>query len=486
MLLENVIHVLLIEDEQYDVRRVRNTLQYSGGPIEIDQVVSDGLSALDVLTSRAHFFDVVIMDMQIAGGLKGEELIRKIKAIDPTVQIIVVTKMTINITDFAFADRLLRSGAFWYCTKYPTDIEQYIYQPTDFVISIVNAYQKRRLEIEQRRSAKKLLKHVEEKLAERKMIGQSTAVQRLHELIKQCSEGDAPVLISGASGTGKEVVATNIHYQSKRKLENLVTINCGSIPNELIESELFGYEKGAFTGATAKKPGLFEAANHGTVFLDEIGELPLSAQVKLLRVIQDGTIEKIGRTDTIKVDVRIIAATNKVLEQEVTAMRFRQDLYYRLNVLPIFVPPLKERREDIPLLWEYFLKQMSGEMFLTTPETKPDALDLLMKYDWAGNVREMKNIVQRILFTRADTITYELVRNALNPIRKSLASEIRDGVFYSGDGKMLPWRKMERMLREKYFRYVRENSRSDAEAAKKLGLAPPNYHRMCKEMGIKS
>jgi len=205
----------------------------------------------------------------------------------------------------------------------------------------------------------------------------------------------------------------------------------------------------------------------------------------LLRVIEDGTLEKIGRTETLKVDVRIIAATNKDLEHEVAQRNFRQDLYYRLNVVPIFILPLKQRREDIRLLWDHFLKQMSGEMGVATPMTHPAAAEMLAGYEWPGNVRELKNVVQRLLFTGAETLTAELVQNALRPIRKPLAKDLQETMFESPDGTSLPWRAMERVLREKYFRYIREHARSDAEAAKKLGLAPPNYHRMCKEMGIK-
>jgi two-component system response regulator AtoC len=485
MLIDTVIHVLLIEDEEYDARRIRKTLELSRGQIEIVHTVSDGRAALDVLTAHPDAIDVVIMDMQIPGGLKGENLIHEIKKIVPAIQIIVVTKMTVNITDFEFANRLLRAGAFWYCTKYPTDIESYIYQPTDFIISIVNAYEKRRLELEQTRSARKLIKNVAEKLADQQMLGNSAAIQKIRGIIRQCAESDATVLVSGSSGTGKELVATNIHYESRRKLENFVPINCGSIPNDLIESELFGYEKGAFTGASAKKAGLFEAANHGTIFLDEIGELPFSAQVKLLRVIQEGEIEKIGRTEKLKVDVRIIAATNKNLEQEVENNRFRQDLYYRLNVVPIHVPRLNQRREDIPVIWDYFLKQMSAEMSRSIPPTEPDALDLLMKYEWPGNVRELKNVVQRLLFDGGEEITSDMVKTALHPLRRSVAVDSDQSIAFGVNDEVLPWRQMERLMREKYFRYVRKNSGSDADAAKKLGLAPPNYHRMCKEMGIK-
>jgi len=195
-------------------------------------------------------------------------------------------------------------------------------------------------------------------------------------------------------GTGKELVAFNIHYTSDRKYENFVIINCGSLPSQLVESELFGYEKGAFTGADKKKLGLFEIANHGTIFLDEITELPLPAQVKLLRVIQEGEIEKIGRTEKIKVDVRIIAATNRNVEEEVKEKRFREDLYYRLNVLPIFVPDLKKRVTDIPLLIDYFLSSISIDMSKDKPEIPDETMKVFLNYEWPGNVRELKNVVE--------------------------------------------------------------------------------------------
>ncbi len=296
MFTDDVIGVLLIEDEEFDVRRVRSTLKPFADQIQIREVVSNGDTALELLAQHNDQFDVIIMDLQIAGGVMGEALIRAIKRVAPSLQIIVITKMTVNITDFDFANRLLQAGAFWYCTKYPTDIEGYIYQPTDFILSIFNAYQRKRLEREHSRSEKKLLHNVEGMLSRTRILGISEQMQKVRAQIKQLAAIDATVLISGASGTGKELVAINIHYESKRKLENFIPINCGSIPHDLIESELFGYEKGSFTGASTSKRGLFEQANHGTIFLDEVAELPLSAQVKLLRVIQDGEIEKIGRS----------------------------------------------------------------------------------------------------------------------------------------------------------------------------------------------
>jgi two-component system, NtrC family, response regulator AtoC len=480
------IQILLIEDEEFDVRRVQSTLKPFEHQIEIRDVVSNGDSALELLEHHKEHYDVVIMDLQIAGGTMGEVLIRAIKRVAPSHQIIVITKMTVNITDFDFANRLLQAGAFWYCTKYPSDIENYIYQPTDFILSIFNAYQRKKLEREKSRSERKLLRNVEEMLSRAKILGVSEQIQKIRAQIKQLAVTDATVLISGASGTGKELVAINIHYESKRKLENFVPINCGSIPDDLIESELFGYEKGAFTGANTNRRGLFEQANHGTIFLDEVAELPLTAQVKLLRVIQDGEIEKIGRTgEKMKVDVRIIAATNKVLQQEIAAGRFREDLFYRLHVVPLNISPLKERHEDILVLWEHFMRQMSIDMIKSTPSTEEAAFDVLKKYDWPGNVRELENVVQRLLLREENIITPKIIEEVLS-LRPLSPQADADAIFFQDSENASSLRDMETIFRKKYFEFIRKHSSSDAEAARKLGLAPPNFHRMCKELGLKS
>jgi two-component system response regulator AtoC len=293
------------------------------------------------------------------------------------------------------------------------------------------------------------------------------------------------VLISGSSGTGKELVAQHIHLKSKRRFENFVPINCGSIPSELVESELFGYEKGSFTGANAAKMGLFEKANHGTIFLDEIGELPLSAQVKLLRVIQEGEIEKIGRTEPVKVDVRIIAASNKELAHEVELKTFREDLYYRLNVVPVHVPQLRERVEDIPLLIDHFMAQFSTDMGKPVPEITDEAMSLLKIAPWKGNIRELKNVVQRLLFIGDLVISKETIQFVLGISDQELHSRHRQcsifhrcrTSFHCGS-----WNDL----------FVRNISNSSVpvlppmlKRRKKLGLAPSNYHRMSKELGIK-
>ncbi len=479
------INILLIEDEDYDVRRVMNTIKPFEDRIKVVDTVSNGKAALELLHSKKGQFDVAVMDYQIAGGIMGEELIQKIKEIDTAIQIIVITKMTINISDYNFANRLIKAGAFWYCTKYPGDIEEFIYQPTDFILSIFNAHEKCLLERERFRSYQKMHRNVEDILVQKKMVGESQIMTELKEEIKKFANSNVNTLIRGASGTGKELVAYNIHYRSDRKYENFIIINCGSLPSQLVESELFGYEKGAFTGADKKKLGLFEIANRGTIFLDEITELPLQAQVKLLRVIQDGEIEKIGRTEKIKVDVRIIAATNRNIEEEVKEKRFREDLYYRLNVLPIFVQDLKKRTSDIPLLIDYFLSNISMDMGKDKPEIPDETMKVFLNYEWQGNVRELKNVVQRMLFSSEGRITPLLAKRALG-IQEAQAS---DNEFGFGDmfntENIIPLKDMEKVLRKRYFKFVRLNSDSDTDAAKKLGIAPPNYYRMAKELGMK-
>jgi transcriptional regulator with GAF, ATPase, and Fis domain len=326
-------------------------------------------------------------------------------------------------------------------------------------------------------------------LSSKPIIGESEKIKELKNLILKCSQSSAPVLIFGASGVGKELVALHIHYSSSRKFETFMPINCGSIPNELVESELFGYEKGAFTGAVKEKKGLFEQADGGTIFLDEIGDLPLSAQVKLLRFLQEGEIEKIGRSQKIKINARIIAATNKNLQEEISAKKFREDLFYRLSVFPVYVPSMKERKEDIPILFDYFLNSFALENNLPVPKIEDEAMRIFIEYEWRGNVRELRNVANRILFLQKNIITKEIAQKALNFLNYNFLSENKteEDILskFANFKEIIPLKDFEMSLRKKYFEYVRSNSSSDAEAAKKLGLAPPNFHRMLKELGLK-
>lgn len=484
-MINRCIRLLLIEDESFDVKRVEKTIHPFHNKIEIADVVADGETALQRLREFPEQFDVIVMDFQIAGSLMGENLIHEIKKIDLTHQIIVMTKLTLNSADFEFANRLLEAGAMWYCTKYPGDITDAIYQPTDFVLSIYNAFEKRKLEKQRLKTTQKLQKNIQDRLTARPLIGDCHDIRKMADLIAQVAQTDTGVLIEGASGTGKELVAQHIHFQSPRKFEEFVPVNCGSLPENLIESELFGYQKGAFTGATQNKKGLFEVAHKGTIFLDEIAEIPLQTQATLLRVLQEGEIDKIGRSQKMNVDVRIIAATNVDLKQAIRNGRFREDLYYRLNVVPIRIPPLKERAEDIPLLVDHFLALTSQDMNRPKPSVRKQGMDLLIRHDWPGNVRELQNVIQRLLlFSRSD-ISEQDVQLALGI--QSREPRPQAGQFNPlwSETHILPWREMEKEVRKTYFEFVRKHSKSDADAARKLGFAPPNYHRICKELGLK-
>ncbi len=475
------INLLLIEDEDYDVARVRNTIQQFRERIQLRDIVSSGSEAVELISANPDHYDVVVMDYQISGGLSGENLIRKIKSLSPTAQIIVITKRTINLNDLEFANRLIDSGAMWYCTKYPGDIEDYIYQPTDFVLSIFNAYEKAQLERDKNRSTNRLRQNIADAINARRIVGESPPMKALRQRIRQCANMDANVLIFGASGTGKELVAANIHYRSERSLEQFVPVNCGSLPDDLIESELFGFSKGSFTGAATAKKGLFEVAHKGTIFLDEVAELPLAAQVKLLRVLQNGEIDKIGRTGSLKVDARVIAATNKDLEVEVREKRFREDLYYRLNVVSINVPSLKERPDDIPDLLQHFLEKYSRKMGNITPVIQPTALDTLKRHQWPGNVRQLENLAQRLLFEGNRIVDEAIMSKVLGLSTLSPANTTLNW----DPNNIMPLREIEEATRREYFIFVRNHTESDAEAARKLGLAPPNYYRMSKKLGLK-
>jgi len=483
----NKIKILLIEDEEFDVVRVQRTLSLQENMFEIVDIVSDGKSALGLLEKNPAKYDLIIMDFQIAGGLIGEELLLRLKRLNPAIQVIVITKLTLNNNQFEFANKLLKAGAFWYCTKYPTYIKDYIYQPTDFIISLYNAYQKKLLEESNLDYNRKINEKIEVLLKSKLIIGKSPQIKSLVEQIKKYAKHEINILIHGESGTGKELVAFNIHYNSPRKLENFIVINCGSIPTELIESELFGYEKGAFTGAYKEKKGLFELADKGTLFLDEIGDLPLKSQVKLLRVLQNGEIEKIGRTESKKVNVRVIAATNKDLETEVKEKNFRKDLYYRLNIIRITIPPLRNRSEDIFEILGFYLKIYSQSLKTNIPEFTDKAKEVLYSHSWPGNIREVKTFAQRILLVDSHLITADLASKSLGLLPLFFSDEIHEDKLKQLFKKdvIVSLKEFERIVKSEYIQFVRELSHSDGEAAEKLGMAQPNFSRMIKSLNLR-
>ncbi|GBD92387.1 transcriptional regulatory protein ZraR [bacterium BMS3Abin04] len=485
------IKILIVEDEDYDVKRIIKTLEPFKNTIEVKDIISSGRDALLLIKEDSDSYDVIILDYQISGGLYGVELISAIKKISPSLQIIIITKMTLNQTDLAFAAKLIRSGASWFGTKNPIDIEDFIYQPTDFLLAIQNAYEKRQLQLEKswlinERDAtiSKLEQRVQDILIERKIVGKSSKTEQIKFFISKYADVNANILITGESGTGKELVATHLHYLSKKRLENFVTVNCSAIPDTLFESEFFGYSKGAFTGAREEKIGFFEQADKGTLFLDEVGDLSANAQGKLLRALESGEIDKIGRKKKYKVDVRIISATNKDLAQLVKQKSFRQDLYYRLNILNISIPALRERKEDIKPLIVYFLKIYSAEYNIRVPEISKEVMNFLTDLEWYGNTRELKNLVLRMMLLHNGEINMDIVRLCLKDQLKRKFDEF-ENTKISGKEFILPLRKAERNFRLKYIDAVRQLFSTDAEAAKYLGVAKSNFHRILKDLNFK-
>ncbi len=359
----------------------------------------DGETALKQV--EEDIFDLVIMDIRMPK-MDGIAVLERIKEMAPE-------SIVIMITAFASTDtavRAMKKGAYDYITK-PFKIDE-------IKLIIRNALEKKALEKENI-----LLKRlVETKFSFDQIIGQSPKMIAIYELMEKVAPTKTNILITGESGTGKELVAKAIHFNSPRRDKAFVTLNCGAIPENLLESELFGHMKGAFTGAMYNKRGLFEVADGGSIFLDEIGELPLAMQVKLLRVIQDKEFTRVGGTEPIKVDVRIISASNKDLEQAVREKKFREDLYYRLNVIQIKLPLLRERKEDIPLLADHFFKKYVQELGKEVREISHDAVKLLVNYDYPGNVRELQNIIERaVALETSNILTAENLQSYMNEQR---------------------------------------------------------------------
>jgi len=365
---------ILVVDDELSVREFFEILLKKEG---YDVVCSgDGAEALRWL--RDDSFDLVITDLQMKE-VDGMTLLKEAKRVHTDLPVIMITAFA--TTDSAV--EAMKNGAFDYLSK-PFKIDE-------IKLTVEKALENKRLHQEN----KTLKSELQDKYQFKNLLGQSEPMHRLYDLIRKTSATKTNVLICGESGTGKELVARAIHFNSDRKEKAFVTVNCGAIPENLIESELFGHMKGSFTGAIANKPGLFETAHKGTLFLDEIGELPLQMQVKLLRAIQERCFMRVGGNETVNVDVRIIAATNKTLAEEVQHGRFREDLFYRLNVIQLKLPPLRQRKADIPLLADHFLKKYAKETGKPVSRLSKKAMERLMEYEFYGNVRELENIIER-------------------------------------------------------------------------------------------
>ncbi|MCB0361639.1 MAG: sigma-54-dependent Fis family transcriptional regulator [Bdellovibrionales bacterium] len=394
---------ILVVDDEESIREFLDIMLRKEG-YEV-ACAEDGSKALELLKKRS--MDMVISDLQMPN-LSGIELLRQVKEQYPDMLFMMITAFGSTET----AVEAMKLGAYDYITK-PFKIDE-------VRINIANALRSKNLEVENR----VLKKELNREYSFQSVVGNSEAMHRIYEMIRRVSSTPTNVLVTGESGTGKEMVAKAIHYNGPLKDKPFVTINCGAIPESLMESEMFGHKKGSFTGAVVDKAGLFEIADGGTLFLDEVGELPPSIQVKLLRAIQERVIRRVGGIDDTKIEVRIIAATNRDLEDMVSKGEFRQDLFYRLNVININMPPLRERPEDIPLLANHFLKKYNERLIKNIGGISSEAMDILRKYQYPGNVRELENIIERtVALEGGATILPESLPPFVNtPTGRKLAS----------------------------------------------------------------
>ncbi len=374
--------ILIIEDEAAIRRVLTKILSEENDTYQVEDA-EDGLAGLEKI--KNNDYDLVLCDIKMPK-MDGVEVLEAVKKIKPEIPMVMIS----GHGDMETAIQTMRLGAFDYISK-PPDLNR-------LLNTVRNALDKKQLVVENKILKKKVSKNYE-------MIGESEPINHIKLMIDKVAQTEARVLITGPNGTGKELVAHQLHEKSQRANFPLIEVNCAAIPSELIESELFGHVKGAFTSAVKDRAGKFEAADKGTIFLDEIGDMSLSAQAKVLRALQENIITRVGADKDIKVDVRVVAATNKDLKKEIAEGRFREDLYHRLAVILINVPSLNERRDDIPLLISHFAEKIASEQGNTVKEFSPKAIKLLQEYDWTGNIRELRNVVERLIILGGNEIS---------------------------------------------------------------------------------
>lgn len=387
--------ILVIDDE----RAIRNTLkEILGDEGHTVDVAEDGKKGMEKV--RQNEYDLIFSDVKMPE-IDGIELLTALKQpADENSYVDCPIVMISGHGDIETAVEALKKGAYDFIEK-PLDLNR-------LLITIKNALEQKNLRVEVGRG-KQEISSLRKKVAQQKnqMVGESSAIEHVRDIINKVAPTEARVMITGANGTGKEVVARLLHEGSNRADKPMVEVNCAAIPSELIESELFGHIKGSFTGAIKDRAGKFEQADGGTLFLDEIGDMSMAAQTKVLRALQENEITRVGSDKPIKVNVRVLAATNKDLPKEIAAGRFREDLFHRLNVIPIHVPSLKERISDIPLLVNYFAEQICGEQRIATKTFDNESIEALQAREWTGNVRELRNVVERLIILAGNTITKE-------------------------------------------------------------------------------
>ncbi len=384
--------ILVIDDERSIRNTLKDILEYEKYQVDLAEDGPDGLERFG-----SAEYDVVLCDIKMPG-MDGIELLEKISALNGDVPVVMIS----GHGNIDTAVEAIKKGAFDFIEK-PLDLNR-------LLITIRNAMDKSTLVTETRVLKRKVSRKYE-------IVGTSDAIIKVVEMADRVAPTDARVLITGSNGTGKELVARRIHDMSNRQNGPFVEVNCAAIPSELIESELFGHEKGAFTSAIKQRKGKFEQANGGTLFLDEIGDMSLSAQAKVLRALQESIISRVGSDTPIKVDVRVVAATNKNIAEEIANYNFREDLYHRLSVILIRVPDLYERKGDIPLLAGHFIDQICGEYGMTPKEITPEAIEALQTIDWTGNIREFRNVVERLIILCDRIITAKDVEMYAAPLK---------------------------------------------------------------------
>lgn len=445
---------ILVVDDDHAHRTMLKTL-FNGWGYHSDEA-DDGASAIEAVLTRPY--DLILMDIRMIK-VSGLEALEKIKRLNPSIPVIMMTAYASVDT----AVKAMKEGAYDYVTK-PLDFDE-------LRIIIERAMEHCHLREENRILRESLSSQYNN------FIGQSETMKKVFSVITQVAPSEATVLITGESGTGKEMIAGALHFNSHRKDGPFVKINCAAITETLLESELFGHERGAFTGAERRREGKFRQANGGTLFLDEVSEMSPAMQVKLLRVLQEKEFCRVGGEEVIRVDVRIIAATNKDLRKEVETGRFREDLYYRLNVVEIHVPPLRDRREDIPLLAQYYLKHFSEKNHKNIKGFTPQAMDHLVKYHWPGNIRELMNAVERaVILARSNYLTDELFLFSFrydSQEEHSVLSPLKTSSFSLVD-----------MERETVLRALEQAGGNKSEAARRLGITRRTLHLKLKKYGL--
>jgi two-component system NtrC family response regulator len=418
------VETILIVDDEKNYLLVLEALLVDAGY----EVITSGSATEALEIAMSHDLDLVITDMRMPG-LDGMEFLAQLRSRQPDLPVIMMTAYA----TVEKAVEAMKRGAFDYITK--------PFKNEELILTIRKAIEMHRLKQENRLLSREL----QERFKFGNIVGKSKVMRQVYEIIEKVAQTRASVLISGESGTGKELIARAIHFNSPRRDKPFISVNCSALSETLLESELFGHERGAFTGAVTQRKGRFELAHGGTLFLDEVGDMSPALQVKLLRVLQEMKFERVGGTKTLQVDARLVTASNRELDREVELGRFREDLYYRLKVVHIKVPPLRERRDDIPLLVHHFLEKAAKANAIPVKSVSQEALKYLYQYDWIGNVRELENVIERaVILCDADDIgpqdlPEELFQQRLPGITKEISGQSQTTSDLAGDGELLPY-----------------------------------------------